>query len=87
MNGPPVCPGRKTENAPTWRSPSPLFGGLFSTYFGAYFGPLLNFHTTILLFIPAPVLLSNIQPNISIHILLFYLLLYPGRQQWYGILG
>jgi len=29
MNGPPVCPGQKTENAPTWRSPSPLFGGYF----------------------------------------------------------
>jgi len=26
MNGPPVCPARKSENAPTWRSPSPFFG-------------------------------------------------------------
>jgi len=25
MNGIPVCLDRKTENAPTWRSPNPLF--------------------------------------------------------------
>jgi len=33
MNGIPVCLERKTENAPTWRSPSPLFGGGFRALF------------------------------------------------------
>jgi len=33
MNGPPVCPSRKTENAPTWRSPRPLFWGSFLAHF------------------------------------------------------
>jgi len=36
MNGIPVCRSRKTENAPTWRSPSPLFGGLFLAVFPAF---------------------------------------------------
>jgi len=36
MNGPPVCPAPKTENAPTWRSGSPLFW----TPFLALFAPL-----------------------------------------------
>jgi len=33
MNGIPVCLAPKTENAPTWRSPRPLFGGRFLAYF------------------------------------------------------
>jgi len=33
MNGIPVCRSRKTENAPTWRSPRPLFWGSFLAYF------------------------------------------------------
>jgi len=33
MNGIPVSRSRKTENAPTWRSPSPLFGGCFRALF------------------------------------------------------
>jgi len=37
MNGVPVCPGQKTENAPTWRSPSPLFGGCFLAFFDLFF--------------------------------------------------
>jgi len=37
MNGIPVCLGPKTENAPTWRSPRPLFWGSFLAYFTALF--------------------------------------------------
>jgi len=33
MNGIPVCLGPKTENAPTWRSPRPLFWGSFLVIF------------------------------------------------------
>jgi len=33
MNGIPVSPERKTENAPTWRSPNPLFWTWFWPYF------------------------------------------------------
>jgi len=37
MNGIPVSPERKTENAPTWRSPNPDFGtpfwGIFLLFF------------------------------------------------------
>jgi len=33
MNGPPVCPAPKTENAPTWRSPSPFFRACFWAHF------------------------------------------------------
>jgi len=29
MNGPAVCLASKTENAPTWRSPNPVFGTPF----------------------------------------------------------
>jgi len=29
MNGPPVCPGEKTENAPTWRPRKHFFGPRF----------------------------------------------------------
>jgi len=29
MNGPPVCPGEKTENAPTWRPQNTNFGTPF----------------------------------------------------------
>jgi len=29
MNGIPVSPEQKTENAPTWRSPNPNFQALF----------------------------------------------------------
>jgi len=36
MNGIPVSRSRKTENAPTWWSPSPLFGGCFSGYFSPF---------------------------------------------------
>jgi len=86
MNGPPVCPGRKTENAPTWRSPSPLFGGLFLAYFGAYSGLLLNIPTTNPISIPAPVLPSSIHPTVYYLAHLFYLFLYQEVQQWYGTL-
>jgi len=44
MNGIPVCLGQKTENAPTWRSPSPLFWGLFLAYFAANFHPNYCFY-------------------------------------------
>jgi len=50
MNGIPVSRSRKTENAPTWRSPSPLFGGCFR----ALFWPILYVSIlpyTIILFI------------------------------------
>jgi len=39
MNGVSVCLGRKTENAPTWRPPKPLFGTPFLAYFPAIFCP------------------------------------------------
>jgi len=39
MNGPPVCLARKSENAPTWRSPSPFFGPPKSGFFGHFFTP------------------------------------------------
>jgi len=33
MNGPPVCPGEKTENAPTWRPRKHFFGVHFLPIF------------------------------------------------------
>jgi len=39
MNGPPVCPARKTENAPTWRSRSPLFRTRFLPIFMPFYTP------------------------------------------------
>jgi len=36
MNGIPVSPGQKTENAPTWRSPSPEFQALFLAFFPGF---------------------------------------------------
>jgi len=39
MNGIPVSPERKTENAPTWRSPRPLFWGSFFGYFWGFWHP------------------------------------------------
>jgi len=37
MNGPPVCPAPKTENAPTWRSGSPLFWTRFLAIFMSFY--------------------------------------------------
>jgi len=42
MNGPPVCPGQKTENAPTWRPRSRFFQAYFSAFFDLFF---LRFNT------------------------------------------
>jgi len=39
MNGIPVCRSRKTENAPTWRPPRPLFWGSFLAYFTGISAP------------------------------------------------
>jgi len=36
MNGIPVSPGRKTENAPTWRPRSPVFQASFLLIFGVF---------------------------------------------------
>jgi len=33
MNGPPVCPGEKTENAPTWRPRKHFSGPVFLPIF------------------------------------------------------
>jgi len=44
MNGPPVCPGRKTENAPTWRPRSPVFGTPFLAHFLLIFLPSHPLH-------------------------------------------
>jgi len=46
MNGPPVCRTRKTENAPTWRSPSPFFGGCFWRLFPLIYTDFLRPHST-----------------------------------------
>jgi len=58
MNGIPVSPGRKMENAPTWRSPNPLFGTHFRPLFWPNFPvsdpkswpyvlhPLISLHIT-----------------------------------------
>jgi len=54
MNGIPVSPSRKTENAPTWRSPSPLFGGCFSGYFWAILDPVHLISCAFILPIPNP---------------------------------
>jgi len=43
MNGPPVCPARKTENAPTWRSPSPVFWTPKSGFFGYFLSPSASY--------------------------------------------
>jgi len=45
MNGIPVSRSRKTENAPTWRSPSPFFGGCFSGLFCRFLLPPTNYPT------------------------------------------
>jgi len=50
MNGVSVCLGQKTENAPTWRSPSPLFGGCFLVIFTPLFAPLTHQIYTAYLF-------------------------------------
>jgi len=42
MNGVSVCPARFLQNAPTWRSPNPVFGGLFWGVFARIFLPLYN---------------------------------------------
>jgi len=47
MNGPAVCPGQKTENAPTWRSPRPLFWGPFLVYFWWFSATLQPTHRTL----------------------------------------
>jgi len=49
MNGIPVSRSQKTENAPTWRSPSPLFGGCFL----AHFWPISPSQTHVLFYFPA----------------------------------
>jgi len=79
MNGIPVSPGQKTENAPTWRSPSPLFGGLFL----AYFGPFSPLSDPVL---PIPTQPISSQPNTQ-H--LFFIMhhtniLYPTPVQQYN---
>jgi len=61
MNGIPVCLGRKTENAPTWRPRSPVFGTRFLAIFQAfldsrftpllYFTPIPTHRTTVLNFV------------------------------------
>jgi len=51
MNGIPVSPGRKMENAPTWRPGSPFFGTRFSPYFrpfSSHFNPTTNYPTPTL---------------------------------------
>jgi len=52
MNGPPVCLGQKTENAPTWRPRKHNFRTRFCPYFARYF-EAANVHfqpiTTIIL--------------------------------------
>jgi len=37
MNGPPVCLGQKTENAPTWRPQNTNFGARFLPVLARYF--------------------------------------------------
>jgi len=73
MNGIPVCLGRKTENAPTWRPPSPLFWGLFSTYFQAFWIPPPPIP---LLFSYPPSTIQPPQRNIFIFIFCFYFYYY-----------
>jgi len=52
MNGIPVSPERKTENAPTWRSPNPLFGTPFWGYFPSFFSSCLYLpHPSHIIFI------------------------------------
>jgi len=58
MNGPAVCLGQKTENAPTWRSPSPLFGGLFLVLFHPILSTIL-YQPPILLFYILTSIINN----------------------------
>jgi len=41
MNGVPVSPSQKSENAPTWRPRKHNFGGRFSAYFPLFSSPHL----------------------------------------------
>jgi len=66
MNGIPVSPGRKMENAPTWRPPKPLFGTHFRPLFWPNF-PDPNPKSWPYLF---PTLFS---PRITNTILYFYI--------------
>jgi len=58
MNGPAVCLGQKTENAPTWRSPRPLFGGLFLVLFHPILSTIL-YQPPILLFYILTSIINN----------------------------
>jgi len=42
MNGPPVCPGEKTENAPTWRPRKHNFRTRFSPPFSQFYPPIYH---------------------------------------------
>jgi len=46
MNGIPVSRTPKTENAPTWRSPRPLFGGRFLAIFWPFLLLLFDLSST-----------------------------------------
>jgi len=46
MNGIPVCLAPKTENAPTWRSPSPFFRAYFLAIFDLNFCTFVVFLQT-----------------------------------------
>jgi len=63
MNGIPVSRSRKTENAPTWRSPSPFFGGLFSVYFSHFCSNFPPTTENIFIFIMQP----DLTPIYAIH--------------------
>jgi len=54
MNGPPVCLAPKTENAPTWRSPNPLFGTRFLGLFCRFLYPTDLLHHNFLPSSPNP---------------------------------
>jgi len=60
MNGIPVCPSPKTENAPTWRPRSPLFWASFSPLFGLF---LHRFYTPDLVST-----IPNTQPTLAPYI-------------------